>query len=256
MIPDFTIVLGLDAKHFEQLKVTMPTWRKHKPSLMTRPLLVFVDYSQLSLTDVEDFFSWHPDFTFTVWPTEAVNYGTGTDKWDNPQRHKMLAGFVHVPAMYCTTSAWMKIDTDSVATGNDDWIEHDWFDSNPAIVGHKWSFTKPPDQMLYLDQWAATNAIPGQSLNLIPLLGEGRLHHKRIASWCAFFDTEFTQFCSRAAIGSCGQGKLPVASQDGYLFYMAARLGKNVVSANMKACGWQVWNSMSSVKYHAEEAMR
>jgi len=52
MIPDYTIVLGLDYKHLSQLKLVIPTWKKHKPSLFSKKWIVFIDNS-VDYNDVE-----------------------------------------------------------------------------------------------------------------------------------------------------------------------------------------------------------
>jgi len=55
---------------------------------------------------------------------------------------------------------------------------------------------------------------------------------------------------------SNGIFQLPVSSQDGYLWYMATRGGRQVIRANMKSRGWQHWSTWGNVKKHAEEAMK
>jgi len=38
---------------------------------------------------------------------------------------------------------------------------------------------------------------------------------------------------------TCGVGKMPVPSQDSFLWYLAARMGLKVRRVNMKSCGWE-----------------
>ena len=40
-MPDLTICVGIDRKTIEQLKVSWPTWQKHRPEMWTYPWLVF-----------------------------------------------------------------------------------------------------------------------------------------------------------------------------------------------------------------------
>ncbi len=256
---DFTLVLGVDRKHLEQLKWTYPTWRKHKASLFDHPFLVFYDHTQLTQSEVVAVVG--SDCTLVPWPPEGVEYEQGRDKWSNGQRYKMLAGFVHVPAEHVRTRYFLKIDTDVVANGNDGWMDWRWFSFYPGIVSHSWNFTKPPTQMLVLDRWVENH--PNKlwvladfpSLNLVPEEGSERLGHKRIISWCGFFDMKLVRPASEWAVETCGVGKLPVPSQDGYLWYLARRLGRDIIRTNMKGLGWHQWSANLNVMNHSKIAM-
>lgn len=265
---DYTTVVGVDRKHLEQLALTWPTWKRHKPGLLERPILVFRDASQVREASVREVVD-HPDLTVVAWPPiHADNYhGVSADgKFGNAQRYKMIAGFVHVPAAFVTTKWWLKLDTDTVATGMDDWIDPSWFESEreTVIAAQSWGFTKPPNQMIELDDWIRKNLSynpkfflldASPPLNLFPKDGWSRVRHKRIISWCGFFRTDFTQWCSDLAESSCGRGKLPVPSQDGYMWYMATRARLEVVRCGMKSRGWQHWSTMENIGRASKEAM-
>lgn len=256
-IPDFTIVLAVDARHLRQLSWTLPTWRRHKPSLFDRPMLVIYDWTQLHPSEVRSVVGYR-DSKLHAWPPDGFSIPSGTDKWSNPQRAKMLASFVHVPPAYVETPYWLKIDTDVVATGMDDWIDPAWFEGSPVIVSHPWKYTKPPDQMVKLDEWVEkTGLFRGtKSLNIVPKPGAELVCHPRIISFVGFFRTDFTGIASEAARMMVGNCRLPVPSQDGYLWYLAARTGQGIVRTRMKSRGWSQWNSDENVRKHAEEAMR
>jgi hypothetical protein len=187
--------------------------------------------------------------------------GDLNSKWTNPQRYKMLSGFVHVPAMFVRTPYWMKLDTDVVAVGEPDWIDPGWFEGQPAIVSHRWSYTKPADQMMKLDAWAERHKhemrhwLLKPPLNLVPEEGATRVSHKRIISWCSFYETAFTKSCANIASTTCGGFKMPEPSQDGFHFYMATRSGQPVVRTNMKERGWQHWGTQQNIKRAVKEAM-
>lgn len=273
--PDYTVVCGVDCKHLEQLAITWPTWKRHKPSLLEHPMLIFFDWQDgdVNSTDVLAVVD-HPNLELRPWPVEPIGRWTGPEywgdpnggKWTDPQRHKMLAGFVYM-SRFLSTPYWLKIDTDVVATGQDDWIGPEWFRRVPAIVSHRWGYTKPPDQMDKLDGWAEENREAVQQailpynivdcspLNLHPEPGENKIKHPRIISFVGFFNTDFTQMCAKMAEATCKPNQLPVPSQDGYAWYCATRMGLSVVRANLKKRGWQQWNSMDSVRKAAEEAM-
>lgn len=256
---DFTIVIGVDAKHLDQAALTWPTIQRYKPSLLTRPRLVFYNAVNLSKSGrkaVEGEISRILSPSDIVpWDTTYIDYGTGTSKWDNPHRHRMLAGFLYA-SRHVKTPYWLKLDTDAIATGVDDWIQPDWFKWSPAIVGPPWSYTKPPDQMLKLDQWVAEHRLfSSPPLNLVPAAGASRLVHQRVAGWCNFFDTQMTQYCAEACERTVGAGKMAVPSLDGLLWYYAMRSDLPVVRVNMKRYGWDVRNSMSGIRDAVESVM-
>lgn len=260
---DFTVVVGVDRKHLRQLSIVLPTWKKHKPSLFNYPWIVFFDNCELALKTVANIVRPHvSDVRLISWPASGITYKrTTNDRFGDPQRHKMLAGFVHVPAMTVATEYWLKLDTDVVATGNDQWIDSKWFKGKPAIISHRWTYTKPPNQIDILDDWVFQyrKNIPVLSilppLNMHPKPGATRLGHLRVISWCGFFNSTITKFASNVAETLCGQGQLPVPSQDGYLWYVAKRLQHEVRPVNMKHLGWQQWHTDKNIQIHAQKAL-
>ncbi|KKN88388.1 hypothetical protein LCGC14_0249510 [marine sediment metagenome] len=261
VIPDFTIVLGVDRKHLFQLEHTFPTWKRHKPSMLERPMIVFYDHEQLDPSDVRKVID-HHDMIMIPWPLAGVEYEGGNDKFTNARRYRMLSGFVHVPAKVVKTLWWLKIDTDAIAHGMDDWIDSSWWADDPIIISPGWPYTKPPNQMVLLDEWVEREKDKlidfyerTEPLDMFPKPGSDRLPHKRIGTWCAFFKTSFTQYASMLAEQTCGLGKLPVPSQDSYLWYLATRMGRGIRRENMKKRGWVLFATMPNIKRSAAEAM-
>lgn len=262
---DYTLVVGVDRKHLEQLSHTWPSWITHKPSLLDVPMLVFHDHvGEQAVTEREvRSVLRRPHLKIVPWPAdEKIIYGGDPkSKWFHPQRYKMLAGFVHVTATHVSTPYWLKLDTDVVATGKDDWIDKRWFRGDPAIVCQKWHYTKPPNQMIELDAWVKENRdamswlASRPPLNLVPEPDANKVKHERIISWCGFFSTALTKYISEVATGICGEGMLPVPSQDGYVWYMAKRMGHVIRRVDMRSRGWQQWSSMLNVKIHAARAI-
>jgi len=256
---DYTLVLGVDARHLKQLSWTIKTWKKHKPSLWDAPWCVFYDHEEVTDSQVTEVLG--RDALLVAWPPPRVMYGGDPEgpKQQLPQRYKMLAGFLHVPAMAVHTSYWLKLDTDVVATGVDDWIRGEWFDNSPAIVSHRWSFTKPANQMQLLDEWVANNPDAlevldhNPPLNLEPQPGAERLGHRRIISWCGFFDTIVTRFAADCADQTVGHYQMPTPSQDGYAWYVASRLKLPIRRTNMKQQGWQQWSTDNNIRHAVEE---
>lgn len=264
-IPDYSLVVGVDHYHLRQLELVWPTWKRHKPSLPHRPMVVFYDRDSTSEKQIRTVVD-HSNLRIVPWP-RGVDWdrekGQQRDKFQNPHRAMMLSGFVYVPAMFVETPYWLKLDTDVVATSMDDWIGPAWFEGDPVIVSHRWSFTKPADQMLQMDRWVEENQerVPSevacsQPLNLIPRPGWDRLSHKRIISWCGFFNTDWTRQMAGSTYSSNGLYQLPISSQDGYLWYMATRGGRKVVRTDMKSRGWQHWSTWKNVVQHVKEAMK
>jgi len=265
-VPDYTLVVGVDAYHLQQLAVTWPTWKRHKPSLLEHPMVVFYEEATTSEEQVRMVVN-HPDLATVPWPIPGLEWDKTKeekgDKFHNPHRAMMLSGFVYAPSISVSTPYWLKLDTDVVATGMDDWIDPTWFDDKPVIIAHRWSFTKPPDQMLQLDYWVEKNLkkmpkefIGMRPLNLVPKPDWTRLTHNRIISWCGFFETAWTFRMALTTRQTNNNLRLPVPSQDGFLWYMATRGGKRVERTNMKSRGFSHWSTWGNVKKYAREAMR
>ena len=265
IVSDYTLVLGLDRKHLDQLRLVWPTWQKHKPTTLKHPIVIFYDRYEIMPDEIERVVG-DVDLTLVDWPPFGVLYsGDNNSKWYHPQRSKMLSGFVHTAASHVKTQYWLKLDTDVVAIGQDDWVPQELSIGLPAIVAHPWSFTKPPDQIQILDRWVYDNRdiLPDyiQSYGTVtsqigePKEGSSRIGHKRIISWCAFFNTRFTRDIARWAEDISGNGKLPVPSQDGYMWYMAKRLQKDIVRTSMKERGWEHWCTDKNIRRAAERAL-
>lgn len=257
---EYTTVVGVDERHLRQLVWTWPTWCRHKPGLLDHPMLAFYDRDELTPPVIREVVD-HPRLHMVPWPPEGVEYarvGNPGDRFGDPQRHKMLAGFVHVPPLFVETPWWLKLDTDVVAVGCRDWIDPVWFDGDPVMVSHPWSFTKPAGAILELDRWAEAGGLSFAQppLDLEPREGSDRLGHRRVISWCGFFRTEFSRECSQMASLSCGPFQVPIPSQDTFLWYCAQRMGLGVVRVSMKQQrGWQQWHTEKNVGRYAEEAM-
>jgi hypothetical protein len=225
-------------------------------------MLVIYDGSQVKENDISRVLG-RADVYFLDWDAAcATQYvGDPKDKWTNPQRAKMLSGFVYGTSLRVKTPYWLKLDTDVVATGTSDWISPDWFKDDPVIVSHPWAFTKPPDQLIQLDRWVDDNSHKLHQLhdkpplNLHPEPGSDRVGHKRIISWCAFFKTSFTESCVEWAHSTCGWGHMPVPSQDGFMWYCAKRMKLLIIRTQMKKRGWEQWMTKYNIINASRRAM-
>ncbi len=260
----YDVVIAVDANHLEHLKLVWPTWKRHKPSLFKNRIIVIYDSQSVTVKDITNVIGIQKpdDVQFRPWPPLGVEYEHDpTSRFGNGQRYKMLSAFVHQAWYDRPCDYWLKLDLDVVATGNDDWVNEDWFKDKPAIVASGWGYTKPADQMLKLDQWVVDHddklKVIAQypPLNLVPESGSGLVRHSRIISWCGFFNVGFSAFCAGIAKRTVGYAKLPVPSQDGYHFYVAERCKLPIVRVRMKDFGWQHCSNIKVVRSAVEKAM-
>lgn len=258
MIPSYTLVVGVDEQHLQELALTWPTWKKHKAdTVLSVPMIVFYDKTQLTDRHVRLVVD-HPNMITYPWPIYDVDYGGDpNERLLTPQRHKMVTGFVYTAAKRVTTPYWLKLDTDTVAMGDPEWIDEEWFKDDPAIVSHAWSFTRPASLIYDLEEWSANipalKDIPPLELKIDP--ESDKAIRPRIISWCAFFEMEFTKLCTELATTYCGLGRTPVPSQDTFMWFLAEKLGLPIVRTRMKKRGWDHWLTFNTIKEKCREAM-
>ncbi len=245
-VPDYTIVCAVDARTIDQLRLVWPTWRRHKPELLDHEMLLICDGTPETLPEWERRLEWldHPKRFLTMW-----SWGL-----ELTQRERMLTAFVHVPPRLVSTPYWLKIDTDAVASGPQQWVKEKWFANKPALIASPWGYTKPAWMLYTIEEWA--DSIP--ELASHPRLGfvptepdQETYHYSRIGSWLCFFDTEFTR-----QVAKWVPGRLPVPSEDTYHWYCALRLQREVVKVKFKNLGWSNWHTTGTRTRMVAEAMR
>lgn len=241
---DTTIVVGIDRKTVEQFVVSFPTWLAWKPEIARLPFLIFYDPSsvhgvqhrevQRIADQIEEARS---GYAATPRPLVVEWSGSGVT-----QRERQLAGFIHVPAEHVLTAYWTKIDTDAIAFNSKLWIPQlDTADKapKPVLVASGWGYTKPANQMEELDNWADRHKLfttPRLNLPFDPQAS--RCIHSRIASWICFVDTAWNKKVALDCAIHCGRTSIPVPSQDGLHWYMAARGGESIMGWRFKRYGW------------------
>ena len=228
---DFTTVVAVDELHAEELRLVWPTWRHHRSELLGRPMLLVCD-GDIPLAEWEHRLEFleHPRKRLVPWRMPGVS-----------QREKMLTSLVRAVALHVTTPWYLKLDTDTVAAGPADWLQPGWFEPDeasrlPVFISQPWGYTKPADAIERLDDWGDT--IPALQqyprLNLPVSPGSSRVRSRRIISWCFFGNTAWTE----EAASYCS-GRLPIASQDTYLWYCAARSQQFYRAFRMTSLGWR-----------------
>lgn len=214
-----TIVTACDPKYVEYLKLTFPNWRKYK-AIDKYPVIVFVNGIDLNSPTLD--FLRLPNVKLIDWDMKNAE----------SQREKMLSAFVLGTAQYVTTKYWLKIDADSFATNYNRFITDEMKDH--VFCGHKWgySFVK---HIKALDEWASKHW-KGALRKFSPMFNEKcangkRYYHpeKRTISFIQLNNTRFTKWCARLA-----KGRLPVPSQDTYMYYVAKCFNSSIGVMNFK----------------------
>jgi hypothetical protein len=257
---DITVVVGVDAKTFPQLQASWPTWAKYRAEMWAMPWLVFHD--QLNRDQVVDFV--HsigvPQFQVVPWPPQLAPYDVYAS-----QRERMLTGHVWVPAEHVRTSWHMKIDTDVVATRHDNWFQPEWFEDHPqhgqmnCYVAPRWGYTKGVGFLEALDDWGDKIADlchrPNPRLNIPQQPGQLRVGHERMCSWLSYYNVEFTKLCTSLLESSKSKWRLPVPSQDTFMWYVGARLGLHHNIVNMKRLGWDNISRLDALRQRVAEIL-
>src|SRR4051794_11862979 len=65
-LDEITLVLGVDARHLEELRHTWRTWVRFKPELLRMPAIVFFDPEEVDPVD-GSFLKEHPNLRWVPW---------------------------------------------------------------------------------------------------------------------------------------------------------------------------------------------
>lgn len=245
---DVTLCLALDLEHLAELALSWPTWAKHCPLVQRWRLLVFCDaiesppWWRRQLGTILS----HGDVEIVPWPLAP----------GSEQRGRMLSAFVHGVADHCRTKWYTKIDTDVVCMRRDERFPMaDWFDDekNHVFVSSRWGYTKPARKHVELIEWADTVPElaglpdpPGQWTDL-----DGKCKHGRIISFVMFGRTAFVREAS--ALARPAGPIVPSGSQDGFMWFVATKLGRPFLRVRMGHLGWA--HSRRKLQQHHDEAM-
>lgn len=257
---ELTLVVGIDRKTVYQLAASVKTWRAYRPELWEVPWLVFYDWEEPNgirsddarrvVTDIIQ----HDQIRLIQWPAPDADHQN--------QRERMLSGFVYLPSRHVETPWWMKLDTDALALGPSEWLPASWFEPiedgpPPVIVAPPWHYTKPKEQMSQLDEWAdqVTGLALRPRLDLPVNPASNKCKHKRICSWCSYYRTSWSQTAAAYAAESCPPDTIPVPSQDGYHWYVAARRGDQILRANQKRRKWTNVSRLKALEQRAQQAI-
>ncbi len=261
---DFTLVISVDSQYIEQLQVSYQTWIKNKVELRSCPVMVIYDADQLSSADARlKFLHDRKGAFFVPWSDKDNRYGS--------QRNKMLTALTVLPGLHVKTPWYLKLDTDAVAYSDKTWIDEEWFKPTtwgtpfgreltrnvlPAYVANSWNYTKPANAIELCDNWADQNPVlkyyPRLNLPFDPK--ENKIVHPRMCSWIMFGNTEFSKLAGSFALTENGY-RLPFASQDTYLGYIAQRLGYPTRITKFKRFGWDNHSNINVLRDAVKKVM-
>lgn len=248
---DYTVVITLDAHYIQHFEQGYPTLRRFRSGLFEMQWLFLIDSAAFPLIRMRlaALFG-HSDFRprYAVWPPESC-----TVQYES-QRHRMLAAYVHGAVMLVETPWMMKLDADAYATSDEfggvrvAWEPWTYLGPQDVYAAPAWSYTKPPDQMAKLDAWA--NGHHGfkhtDPLKLPVEPDAKKCRHRRMCSWVSWYEMGHLMRLQTA----CPPWKLPVPSQDGFVWYCTERLKGTWARYPAKALGWR--NAKHPERHRAE----
>ena len=233
MLKDCTTLIGVDPAHLQEASWCLPMLRKNRPELWGLPMLVLCDACQSVDWWQRQFaqFSDHPDCRFV--PVPPVEGAT--------QRHRMLSAFIYVALPHLSTKWWLKVDTDVGSLQNvPGWAPDEWFDDAKdfQFLASPWGYTRPPELHYALMEWAKTvpefAGAPEPEWVLNVEKQRVWFPKGRIISYVCFGRTSYLKGLTALAPGPL----MPTASQDGFLWYVAARLGLPYARPHMNKFGF------------------
>ena len=265
-MPEITLVLGVDAKTLPQFEVSHRTWKLHQPKIWSWPWVVFYDsaiaetFVSMAVRLVDGGIV--PENTmFVAWPDNCLPVDANAPKYEH-QREKMLSGFPYVAADFVRTPGWCKIDTDAICHRASDWPNEEWFKPldgpAPSVIAPGWGYTKGIDFLDRLEKWGDRTMLGTlPRLNIPSEPGQLRVPHPRWCSWNSFYDTAWTEsIVGWLADSGLERGKLPVPSQDSWMWYCAERSKRIVRKVNMKRRGWNNYPKLDKLIEAAQSVMR
>ena len=244
---DITLVVAIDREYSEKFLWTYQTWIKFKPEIRQMPIMVIYEgmdgphvvsrserypYTQSTMNHMAILERvGHPDVQFVEWD-HAGPFAS--------QREKMLTSLVISPSEYVKTPWYLKLDADTFAKDSSPWLLDEWFlpenGKLPAFIASPWGYTKPANLLDVLDDWGdnVQSLVGTKRLNIPYEPNATRVCSSRMASWVMFGNAKWL----KEVVKSCPDRKLPVPSQDTFLYYIAARRGDFYRRAKMKRYGW------------------
>lgn len=221
----FTTIVGVDARHLQELRVAWPTWEQNCPAVTTGPILFVTDLTPIELGQLGQL---APQARLVE--SRAILPIAFPPRHSVTQRELMLSAIAHAPRLV-ETELFLKLDTDTLAFPGDDALLRD---HGAAIVAPRWNYTKPGCWIDTLDRWA--DAIGLIERRPAREVRGGIAMSRRIISYAMVGQTSF----ARELLDLLGpDGRLPVPSQDTFLWYGAELLGRQIVRLRGDQTRWR-----------------
>lgn len=249
MIPDFSIIVALDRQHVDELAFSFPTWKKNRPALLERPLLLIVDPA-----DNEYILNRALEICGSGFSVASVG-----DRTFASQREKMLASLVFDGPANTTTPYFWKIDCDTICQPaqpnwnlEEGWLDPEWFENAPVFIAPRWHYSKPASMVRDFDLWADRHPEHFGALRIKHRIVGGVAKHPRMISYCMFGRTDWARKMARLA-----GDRLPVPSQDTFYSCAATRSGAYWRSVQFNELGWRhIGGGGKRLELAAREAMQ
>jgi len=243
------LLVALDEAHLREWRLTYPTWLRHNPEIVDIPINIVVDTVRRDKEWWFDTLAMDNDAFILHRKTNIIGWNWRPDL---PQRERMLSSLVYVGgSLNCDT--YLKLDVDAVATGATVLRRER---GNNAFVAPPWGYTKPADALAKLDEWGNAHPVLKRypPLNVPYAPGSPRVRHNRIISWMFWGSVEFTKICCRLAAGASeSDWRLPVPSQDTFLWYCARRM--QMPWNTFRPAGWRhIGSSFARLEQAVKEA--
>lgn len=255
MLPDITLVLGVDQATLAQLKVSYRTWYKFHPYLWDWPWVIFYDWHQIEPADISRVVHLPQGTRFHQWPIGLIEYPT--------RRAMMLTGWVYMPPLYVRTGWWMKLDCDAIALERrDDWLDPQWFVDSESYIGNRWGYTKAKGDLRTATEWAGAlerfceGIEGGRIISLMPHVNGSRINVPRMASWLSFYRTDWTRLLAAECARHCGPWNLPVPSQDTCAWLYGECRGDKPILTRFKRRGWTNVPKLKNLEARTLEVMK
>lgn len=206
----FVTFVGVDREHLAELEIVWPAWEQ-VPALMDNPIVFLVSEGVRF-----DFIRGHKNH-MCLQVEEIEDRGMLPRIED--QRFRMLNALTIVPSFHpYQAEYYCKLDTDAVPDSRD-WPRSVWFERTPAMVAPRWGYTKPGSLLKEMDDWSIQRSLFCHRPRPAYRLNGSRAMSDRIISYCSFVNWRWAN-----SIVAQVDRKIPIPSQDTFLWYCAARL--------------------------------
>ena len=252
---NLTVVTACDRNHIGRLEISLPTWVELKK--LTCPIMVFAHeidkdgkYKDKHGNEKQTSITKYDNVEIIPWDIEGVE----------SQRERMLSAFLFGAAKHVKTSHYLKLDSDTIATDDQLFIQESFFDYD--MVGQPWGYSKPGSMVPRIDYW-----LDGLSrLEVVKdfkgperrYLFDGddtrpdkqKYRSRRVISWCRLTKMDLIKEIVNWLI----YGRMPVPSEDTLVWRVCERLNKRWLRYNFKDRGFtHTKRNMESI---ADEGLR